>query len=198
MFTGIIEEKGKVKDLKKVAADSYRLTLELPQNWQPEEGQSIAVNGTCLTVTDLKNGQADFDVMPETIHKTAFNKAKKGEEVNLERALSSNGRFEGHIVQGHVDEVGQIKSKISKGNSFEIRIQTSREFAKKLVDKGSVAVDGISLTVSKLLDSAFEISIIPLTTEKTTLGFKKAGDYVNLEADILGKYILRYLKRGES
>lgn len=195
MFTGIVEEKGKIADLKKVATDSYRLTVEIPNGWRPNNGQSIAINGACLTVTGTSDRKAVFDVMPETIKKTAFNKIKKGDVVNLERAMEANGRFEGHIVQGHVDETGQIKSKIKKGNSLEIKIQTSRDFTRKLVDKGSVAVDGISLTVSKLLDSAFEVSIIPVTMEKTTLGFKKVGDYVNLEADVLGKYILRYLNK---
>ena len=197
MFTGIIEDKGKVENIRKASADAFVLTVNLPEDWKTNEGQSIAINGACLTVTSQNNNKANFDVMPETIYKTSFSKLKKGDEVNLERAMAANGRFEGHIVQGHVDDTGQIRSKVKKGNSWEIKIQTRREFAKNLVDKGSVAVDGISLTISKLFDSAFEVSIIPLTADKTTLGFKKTGDYVNLEADILGKYILMNLKRGD-
>lgn len=197
MFTGIIEDKGKVRDIKKTGSDSYCLTVEIPDKWRTEKGQSIAVNGACLTVTKINSNDVSFDVMPETIRKTAFQKIRKGDEINLERAMKADSRFEGHVVQGHVDEVGQIKSKIKKGNSWEIRIQTTKDFTHKLVDKGSVAVDGISLTVSRLLSTEFEVSIIPLTAQKTTLGFKKAGDFVNLEADILGKYILRFLNKGD-
>ncbi len=192
MFSGIVEDFGIVKDIKK-GQDSCHITLESAISKDLKEGSSIAVNGVCLTVVSLSNGTFSLDVMPETVSKTNIGQLSVGGKVNLERPLAADGRFEGHIVQGHVDSTGVIEEKTVVENAHEIRIKTDKSILDYCVEKGSITVDGISLTLVEVNADNFTISIIPFTSEHTTLGFKDVGDIVNLEIDILGKYIAKFL-----
>lgn len=147
----------------------------------------------CLTVVSKENDSFSVDVMPETVSKTNIGELAVADKVNLERPLAANGRFEGHIVQGHVDAVGTIMEKKEVENAYEIRIQAPEAILKLCVEKGSIAVDGISLTLVEVNNEDFTVSIIPFTSQNTTLGFKSVEDEVNLEVDILGKYIVKFL-----
>ena len=157
-------------------------------------GDSIAVNGICLTVASLENSTFVADVMPETLRKTNLEKLRVGEKVNLERALPATGRFGGHIVTGHIDGVGRIGQRLREGNAVVFKIITAPEILKLTIEKGSMAVDGISLTVARVEKDGFIVFLIPHTVSMTTLGFKKAGDMVNLEGDIIGKYVEKIVK----
>ncbi|RJQ31109.1 MAG: riboflavin synthase [Actinobacteria bacterium] len=194
MFSGIIEELGTIKDLKRQGNNFVLVVNANKLTQQAKEGSSIAVNGTCLTVTANKGNGLSFDVMPETAKRTDLGNLKKGDKVNLERALAADGRFEGHIVQGHVDATGTIQSTRADGNAVIFYIKTNPKLTLMMVEKGSIAVDGISLTVVEVKSGLFSVSIIPFTLKNTTLGFKKAGSKVNLEVDIIGKYVAKYLK----
>jgi len=194
MFSGIIEAFGRVTDIEK-GNESCVLTIESALAKELKQGSSIAVNGVCLTVVSLAEDNFTLDVMPETVNKTNLGKLEIGDNVNLERPLAVDGRFEGHIVQGHVDVVGTITEKKEAENAHEIRISAPSAILDLCVEKGSITVDGISLTLVEVNDDNFTVSIIPFTSENTTLGFKNSGDKVNLEADILGKYIMKYLSQ---
>ncbi len=193
MFTGIIEECGRVKSLT-ISGSSGKIIIGAFKVLEGTNiGDSIAVNGVCLTVTDIGRNEFTADIMAETARRSSLSKLKPGESVNLERAMSANGRFGGHIVSGHIDGTGTIVSKIEEENAVWVQISTSSAILRLIVEKGSIAIDGISLTVAKVSESDFSVSIIPHTAKETTLLNKKSGDIVNLENDIIGKYVERLI-----
>ena len=193
MFTGIIEECGRVKSLT-ISGSSGKIIIGAFKVLEETNiGDSIAVNGVCLTVTDIGRNEFTADIMAETARRSSLSKLKPGESVNLERAMSANGRFGGHIVSGHIDGTGTIVSKIEEENAVWVQISTSSAILRLIDEKGSIAIDGISLTVAKVSESDFSVSIIPHTAKETTLLNKKSGDIVNLENDIIGKYVERLI-----
>lgn len=193
MFTGIVEEIGKVSNIRK-GEKSIRLSLICNKILEDTKlGDSISVNGICLTVTHLSKGGFTADVMPETLRATNLGHLKSGDKVNLERALSPQNRFGGHIVSGHIDGIGTITQIDREDNAAWITIQAADEILKYIIQKGSISVDGISLTVQYVDKIQFKISVIPHTRETTILPMKKIGDVVNLECDIVGKYIERLM-----
>jgi riboflavin synthase len=195
MFTGIVETIGIIEgvepgdDLTRlvVGAESIADGMKL--------GDSVAVNGGCLTVTSIRDGRFAFEAIPETMERTSLGDLKVGARVNLERAMRAGDRLDGHIVQGHVDGVGTVRQVIQDGNDVRLQIDCDPELADCVVEKGSIAVDGVSLTVAALLPSGFEVALIPHTLEVTTLSDRQPHDRVNLEVDVLGKYVKRYLER---
>jgi riboflavin synthase len=194
MFTGIIEELGRVKAIEQ-QSDALRLTIEGPLvTSDAHRGDSIAVCGTCLTVIEFGNGEFTADVMKETLDKTSLSSIKVGDPVNLERAMTAETRFGGHVVQGHVDGVGEIISRQPSENWEWLRISIPRELMKYVVYKGSITLDGVSLTVNELGDDYVGLSLIPETLAVTTLGSKAVGDKVNVEADVMAKHIERLLE----
>lgn len=193
MFTGLIASLGTVERLAE-GSTSCRLTVRAPQLLSGVKiGDSIAVNGVCLTVVHLRGDTFTADVMPETVRRTTLHLLQPGDRVNLEKALRPTDGLDGHIVQGHVEGVGTIQQIISEGNARVYRIQAPGELLRYIVEKGSIAVDGISLTVTETDDSGFGVSLIPHTAKMTTLGYKSAGDAVNLETDILARYVEKML-----
>lgn len=198
MFTGLIEELGAVKSIKR-RAGSMELTIsgkEVVKDMR--KGDSVSVNGVCLTVTsyELRVTSFKIDISPETLRKTNLGELRIGEKVNLERALKVGKRLGGHFVTGHIDSVGIIKKKVKEGETFLFEIEAPEEIINYIIPKGSIAVDGISLTIVDFGKNRFSVSIIPHTLEITTLGFKKVGNKVNLEADMIGKYVFKMMKRG--
>ncbi|MCD8299655.1 MAG: riboflavin synthase, partial [Clostridiales bacterium] len=189
MFTGLIEEKGTIAGISR-SADSCVLTIKSSNVLEGSEvGDSIAVNGVCLTVTSIANGCFTADMMMETLRRSSLGSLVAGSSVNLERAMPADGRFGGHIVSGHIDGTGTIRSVVQEGNAVWYTINASPPLLRFIVEKGSIAIDGISLTVAFVDESCFKVSIIPHTMEMTTLPERKAGDVVNLECDIIGKYV---------
>ncbi len=190
MFTGIIEEKGTFKSLSNGRVEiSCRKVLE-----ETKIGDSISVNGVCLTVTSFSASGFFADVMNETLSRSNLGQLSKGDEVNLERAMAANGRFGGHFVSGHIDGTGKIEKMHDDGNAVWVYISAPGEILNLIVEKGSVAIDGISLTVAKVSDKDFAVSVIPHTGSETNLLSKKAGDIVNLENDIIGKYVEKLMR----
>ncbi len=195
MFTGIIEEIGKVENIIK-NTHSFKLIVKCKKVIQDVSvGDSIAVNGACLTVTEFGENSFSADVTSETMRRTAFSLLQIGTEVNLERALSFKGRLGGHIVLGHVDCCGKIISERKDENAVHIKIETEEKWFKYIIEKGSIAVDGISLTISEKRGKTFIVTIIPHTGIKTTLLNKKVGDMVNLECDYLGKFVEQLINK---
>lgn len=193
MFTGIIEEVG-VLSRKQFNGESGSLTVDAHVVLEGVKlGDSIAVNGVCLTVTKLTAGSFTADVMAETLRRTNLGLLEQGNPVNLERAMAADGRFGGHIVSGHIDGLGYIRSMRREGNAVWVAVAASGEILSLIVEKGSIAIDGISLTVARLEEDVFQVSVIPHTAGETTLLKKKTGDPVNLENDIIGKYVQRLL-----
>ncbi len=193
MFTGIVEEMGCVKALRRDRG-ATRLTISASSVLGGTIlGDSICVNGVCLTVVDLSSGEFSADVAVETLRVTNLGELKTGAPVNLERALQLSARIGGHLVSGHVDAVGRIREKREEGNGWRIFINTPETVLRYVIKKGSIAVDGISLTVADVDKSGFSMAVIPHTAKFTTLGFKAVGDSVNLESDIIGKYVERLL-----
>ena len=193
MFTGIVEEVGRVKNLF-LSEVSGSLEIEAKTVLEGSKlGDSIAVNGVCLTVTQLGSSHFRADVMAETLRRTNLGRLTPGSPVNLERAMAADGRFGGHIVSGHIDAVGTITAKETEGNAVWITISADKSLLTLVVEKGSIAVDGISLTVARVEESGFRLSIIPHTGEETTLLKKQPGDKVHLEQDIVGKYVQKLL-----
>jgi len=195
MFTGIVETVGEI-----VAAQPHgegrRLRIRAPEVLEGTKlGDSIAVNGACLTVCEHDDTHVAFDAVRETLDKTSLGSLEVGGRVNLERAMRADGRFDGHIVQGHVDGVGRVREWKRQADDVELHVECAPELARQLVDKGSVTVQGVSLTVVVARDDGFHVALIPHTLEVTTLGGLEPGDPVNLEADILGKYVANYLAR---
>lgn len=193
MFIGIIEEIGKVEAVAK-GSNSAVITIAAVKVLEDTKiGDSIAVNGVCLTVTSISGRKFSADVMAETLRRSSLGSLKHGSMVNLERAMAANGRFGGHIVSGHIDGVGVISSFEKEDNAVWVEIETPAKILRYIVEKGSITIDGISLTVAKLTDSSFAVSVIPHTGEETTLLNRNPGDIVNLENDIVGKYVERLM-----
>jgi riboflavin synthase len=197
VFTGIVEELGEVVGID-VAGDSARIRVRGPfVTGDAAKGDSIAINGVCLTVTGTQDGEFSADVMGETLDHSSLGALRPGAAVNLERPMRPDGRLGGHIVQGHVDGTGTIEARQAAGDWETVRISLPAGLARYVVHKGSVAVDGISLTVSGLGDDAagswFEVSLIPETLARTTLGRKQPGEVVNIEVDMIAKYVERLL-----
>lgn len=193
MFTGIIEEVGKIKSIS-TGSSSAVLTIEASKVLENTKmGDSIAVNGVCLTVTKLGSNYFTADVMAETIRRSSLGALKNGSVVNLERAMAADGRFGGHIVSGHVDSMGTIISVEPEDNAIWYTIGADTKTLHYIVEKGSITIDGISLTVAYVDDKCFKVSIIPHTRQETNLSFKGNGDKVNLECDIIGKYVEKLL-----
>jgi riboflavin synthase len=198
MFTGIIEEKGTVLSIESTA-DKYRLNIKAKVVLcDTRIGDSIAVNGVCMTVTDMTDESFSADIMPETLRRSSIGSLKSGSCVNLERAMAANGRFGGHIVTGHIDGTGKISSVKKESNAVLVSISAPQNILHLIVEKGSVAIDGISLTVTKVTKTDFSVSLIPHTVCETTLLSKRAGETVNLENDVLGKYVEKLMKEREN
>lgn len=198
MFTGIIEEVGVVKSIR-MGAQSAVITIQAEKVMEDiHVGDSIATNGVCLTVTSFDKNSYSVDVMHETLRRTNLGTLKSGSRVNLERAMAADGRFGGHIVAGHVDDPGTITSMEKDDNAIWITIRTTPAVLKYIVEKGSIAIDGISLTVARVDDKSFAVSVIPHTGANTTLLEKKPGNTVNLETDMVGKYVEKLLRYEES
>ena len=197
MFTGIIEEIGTVRNIRR-GQNSVVLTIGAPHIVEGTRiGDSIAVNGICLTVTDMQTDSFSADVMHETMNRSSLASLVAGQRVNLERAMPADGRFGGHIVSGHVDGMGQIADIRQDDVAVWYMIRAEDEILRYVVEKGSIAVDGISLTVAKMRDDSFLVSTIPHTVRNTILQDKKLGDRVNLECDVIGKYVERLMQKVE-
>jgi riboflavin synthase len=193
MFTGIVEEKGTVRYIR-LTGESGELAIKARKVLEGTQlGDSIAVNGVCLTVTSLQPDGFTADVMAETIRRSSLGNCKAGGQVNLERAMAADGRFGGHIVSGHIDGTGVVKSLTREGNAIWVAIKTPPEIMRLIVEKGSICIDGISLTVAKVGADEFQVSVIPHTGEETILLDKTPGDLVNLENDVVGKYVEKLL-----
>lgn len=192
MFTGIVEEIGTIEG---ISINGNSNVIQISANNVLEGtviGDSIAVNGVCLTVTDISNNSFNADIMPETLNRTYMKNLHKGDKVNLERAMLVGSRFGGHVVSGHIDGIGKITDIFLNDNAVWYTIESSREILYYIVEKGSVALDGISLTVAYVDDRCFKVSIIPHTRSQTILGYKRMGDFINIENDIYGKYINKF------
>ncbi len=194
MFTGLIEEVGKLKNIQS-KVDGLKITVEAEKVLEDSKvGDSIAINGICLTITEIGENQFKFDVSQETINRSNIKYLKIGDYLNLERALRLSDRLGGHIVQGHVDTTGRIHSIIPKGEHTEFQISFPEEYKKLVIPKGSIAIDGISLTINEIKGNIISLNIIPHTIQSTNLQFRKQNDIVNIEFDILGKYVLNILE----
>ena len=198
MFAGIVEEMGAVKTLEKsMAAARLTILAKIVMDDLPL-GASISVNGTCLTVVKRDDKEFTVDVSPETMGVTNLGKLSAGSPVNLERAMKLNERIGGHLVAGHVDGIGTIRERHQEGNGTAITIEASPEVLRYCIPKGSITVDGVSLTINEVSGRSFEVMIIPHTAKVTTLGIKQVGETVNLESDLIGKYVERLLQeRGQ-
>lgn len=198
MFTGIIEEIGVIRSIRKnthsavicIGADKILSDIRL--------GDSIAVNGICLTVTEFGNDYFCADMMHETMNRTSFVKIAISSRINLERAMAANSRFGGHIVSGHIDGIGKIIEITKDDNATWFRIEADKKILRYIVEKGSIAIDGISLTVARVSDTDFSVSVIPHTKENTNLSERKIGDLLNLENDCIGKYVEKLLQAPKS
>jgi riboflavin synthase len=195
MFTGIIEEIGSISNIKQTGESIVMTIVASGILKDVKLGDSIAVNGVCLTVTSFTEKQFTVDVMPETVKATSLRALKRGSKVNLERAMTAGGRFGGHFVSGHADGLGVIKSKKPVDNAVYYEIEVASDILQYIIYKGSVTVDGTSLTVFGLSENSFTISLIPHTTSETIIGLKGTGDLVNVECDMLGKYIDHFLSK---
>jgi riboflavin synthase len=195
MFTGIVECVGRVAAIAR-DGDLARIAIDAPEIADGVRiGDSVAVSGGCLTVTRLEGGRFHFEAVRETLERTALGDLAAGSRVNLERALRADGRLDGHIVQGHVDDTGRVRGLERRGDDVRLAVDCAPGFADLLVPKGSVAIDGVSLTVVGVERAGFDVALIPHTLAATNLGDRAPGDRVNLEADVLGKYVQKYLAR---
>jgi riboflavin synthase len=193
MFTGIIEGFGTIREIRQ-EGQGKRMTVDADFFLeQTKIGDSICVSGACLTVVMIYGKRFTVDVSPETLAKTTFKSAKIGDRVNLERALRLSDRIDGHLVSGHIDGIGAVTLKQNMGNAIIVSFKVSEFISHYMIQKGSVAVDGISLTINNCGHDSFDVSIIPHTAKLTTIGFKKAGDLVNIETDMIGKYVERFV-----
>ena len=198
MFTGIVEEMGKIRQIL-LAGSSGKIQIEARKVLEGTKvGDSIAVNGVCLTVTSLSHDGFTADMMAETYRRSALGQQKVGDLVNLERAMAAGERFGGHIMSGHIDGTGVIEKLRREENAVWVTIRTKPAVLRLIVEKGSVGIDGISLTVASVSETGFQVSVIPHTGEETTLLKKKTGDLVNLENDIVGKYVEKLLGLGNT
>lgn len=197
MFSGIVEDVGSVVAM---ASSGKGAVLTVATTLPVDEfrvGDSISVSGACLSVTTRGNGRFAADVSPETLSRTTLGSLRAGSKVNLERALSLSGRLDGHLVYGHVDGTGVVRESRAAGDSRVFHIRADTSIMKHIVFKGAVAVDGVSLTVSAVHPEGFEVTLIPLTLRRTTFGALRPGDAVNVETDIVGKYVHRFLSGGD-
>ena len=193
MFTGIIEGFGNIAAIRPIG-QGKRMAIDADFSLdQTKIGDSISVSGACLTAVKIENRRFEVDVSPETLNTTTFDRARIGDRVNLERAMRFSDRIDGHLVSGHIDDTGVIKHLETMGNAVIVTVEVAESLARYLIAKGSVAVDGISLTVNSCDANSFSVSIIPHTAKWTTIGFKKMGDRVNIETDMIGKYVERFL-----
>jgi riboflavin synthase len=193
MFTGIVEHRGWVA-LAEKGTDGMRVVLDIGPLSGIELGDSISVNGVCLTAVDVKPGLVTVDVVKETLDRSNLGGLEPGDPVNLELPMPASGRFDGHIVQGHVDGVGEVVAIRPEGEGQRMSLDVPRSLMRYVVEKGSVTVDGVSLTVAAVTETGFEIALIPHSLSVTTLGLRKVGEKVNLEVDVLAKYVERLLK----
>jgi riboflavin synthase len=193
MFTGIIIEMGEVTALQKKDRIAHLFLNSCEVIKDAKIGDSISVNGTCLTLVEMKGNTIKFDLSSETLRSSNLGLLQSGDRVNLEPSLRPDSKLGGHFVSGHVDDIGRIKSKIKIGDTYKVEIEAADRILNFLIEKGSVAVDGISLTVVDILKSSFTVMIIPHTAKLTTLGFKGPGDTVNVEVDMIGKYVAKFL-----
>ena len=194
MFTGIVEELGSIRSVRRGQHSSVLSIVAKDILSDLKIGDSVAVNGVCLTATTVDSGGFTADVMHETLNRSSLCNLTVGSHVNLERAMAANGRFGGHIVSGHIDGTGTITALRKDDNAVWYTISASQELLRYIVEKGSIAIDGISLTVAEVGESWFSISAIPHTVAVTTLGEKRPGDTVNLENDVIGKYVEKLLR----
>ncbi len=195
MFTGIVETRGKVKAIRRLGSErGFQIEIDAPRLLEDLKlGDSIATNGVCLTATQISSSGFVADVMAQTFGLTTLGQLKVGEQVNLERALRFSDRLGGHLVTGHIDEVGKISHVTLDGQAIRYFIETSLKFRNRLIEQGSVAVNGVSLTISKLGERGFEISTIPHTRAETGFETARVGDGVNLESDVIGKYVAQFM-----
>ncbi len=195
MFTGIVEAVGRVAAVEP-RGELLRLVLDAPSVAEGTRlGDSVAVNGACLTVVSVEGSRLAFDAVRETLQRTGLGELRPGARVNLERALRAGGRLDGHLVQGHVDATGRVARLERREEDVRLFVACDPAFAELLVEKGSVAIDGVSLTVVGVQADGFDVALIPHTLRETTLGERRPGDRLNLEADVLGKYVKKYLDR---
>jgi riboflavin synthase len=192
MFTGIVEQVGTVTAVDE-EADGRRLRVSAPGIGGLDVGASIAVNGVCLTVVERADDAVSLDVVPETLHRTNLGELAMSSPVNLERPMAADGRFDGHVVQGHVDGTGTVAS-IRDDDGTVVRVEPQLELLRHIVEKGSITIDGVSLTVVGVDETGFEVALIPHTLEVTTLGLRNVGDTVNLETDVLAKYVEKLVR----
>lgn len=193
MFTGIIEGMGTVVDIRTSSTGTVLAVVSDFSLAETRLGDSISVNGVCLTVVRMEGRRFEADVSPETLARTTFRKAKAGERVNLERALRFSDRLDGHLVAGHVDGTGQIAQRRQEANAWIVDVKVAPSLLRYMIEKGSVAVDGISLTINRCETDRFQVSVIPHTAKMTTIGVKKVGDEVHIETDLIGKYVERFV-----
>jgi riboflavin synthase len=199
MFTGLIEGIGKVSSINNIGND-MRITVEplFPMTDECRVGESISIDGVCLTVTDISKEFFSMDVSGETLSRSTLRYLRQGHEVNMERALLLTDRLGGHLVSGHVDGIGKILKKETQKRSWLLRIGIDEKISRYTIEKGSIAVDGISLTINRCAENFFEVNIIPQTGGETTLLKKKVGDQVNIETDLIGKYVEKFFLRDRS
>ena len=195
MFTGLVEGVGEVREIRHEGGDLSLSILPLFEASDMGVGDSVSVDGVCLTVTDIEQGIFRVDVSGETLSRTTLSRLTRGDRVNMERALRFSDRLGGHLVSGHVDGVGRIIKREQKKNSWLLGIGIDENLSKYTIEKGSIAVDGISLTINRCRGTAIEVNIIPQTGKETTILKKKVGDLVNVETDLIGKYVERFFKR---
>jgi len=194
MFTGIIESLGNITMIRSTGRGGKRFAIEADINLDGTGiGESIAVNGACLTVVEIAGKRFEVDVSPETLEKTTLGNARAGERVNIERAMRLSDRLDGHLVSGHIDGVGTITGKKIAGNAVVITFGIPVSISRYVIKKGSIAVDGVSLTVNNCDEGWFEVSIIPHTARLTTMGIKGEGGFVNIETDMIGRYVERFV-----
>lgn len=192
MFTGLVEGIGEIKEINHTGGDAVLAIKPLFEVSDIRLGESISVNGVCLTVTDMRQGIFRVDVSSETLSRSTIGQLNLGDQVNLERALKFSDRLGGHLVSGHVDGVGRIIKKEQKEKSWLLRIGMDEGLSKYTIEKGSIAIDGISLTINRCEDTFIEVNIIPQTGKETNILKKKVGDPVNIETDLIGKYVERF------
>lgn len=196
LFTGIIQEVGILKE-RIIADNRYQLRIEGDKVLNNlHKGDSIAVNGVCLTVINYNSNSFTADIMPETLRATNLGKLKNGAKVNLEQAVRADGFFGGHLVTGHVDGIGIVKRIIYEKNARLVEIEVSRELTEFMVDKGSIALNGVSLTLMKVYDNSLSVSLIPETWNNTNLRDTNIGDEINIETDLIGKYVVKMMRKG--
>ena len=195
MFTGLVAERGTVRSIqgREAAADGVRLAIAAPVARELERGDSVAVNGVCLTAVEVGADSFVADVIPETLRRSSLAPLAEGDRVNVELPLRAGDRLGGHVVQGHVDGIGVVESVEKEGSARVLRVSAPPEILRYVVEKGSIAVDGVSLTVAETDDEGFAVSLVPETLERTSLGAAEAGRQVNLEVDVLAKYVERLL-----